>query len=503
MHHGRLIGLIILLATTTPETVLGKIMSDKTASQYQTIEWHFENISASQNPFDIVASAIFTHESGQTIQTGLFYSGEQTWTLRFTGTQSGQWTFITSSEISALNGHTGTITVTPDANAIGFVTHHKNKWARQRGDTLEAFLPQFAMYDTPEGIYQKPEKVDKDIQILLNEHGFTGLHTFVFCGWFDINEERYNNLSNNPNPDLRTFEALEMLIDKTHTAGGVVHIWVWGDESRQQTPEKWGINGKVDKRLQRYMAARLGPLPGWTMGYGYDLWEWVEGDDLTQWHTYMHQNLGWPHMLGARARKNDLGQLSEDMDYAAYEQHRPDYDMYVKTIEERPHMPAFSEDRFRIRQQSKYAEKDYTEELTRRGLWHSTMAGGVANIWGNLTYAPNTVPENYRQSAPYTHPEWIATWNRFFTNRFTLDLVRDNNLTDGVCLRDPKHKHFIFYKEDTNTITLDLSKSQGTPTAIAVDTKKVYQEIDLGALPTTNQIWKAPYTSDWVIAISQ
>ncbi|MBT3602325.1 MAG: hypothetical protein HN521_04590 [Candidatus Latescibacteria bacterium] len=32
-------------------------------------------------------------------------------------------------------------TVTPDSSAIGFVTHQNNKWARQRGNTLEAFLP--------------------------------------------------------------------------------------------------------------------------------------------------------------------------------------------------------------------------------------------------------------------------------------------------------------------------------------------------------------------------
>ncbi len=507
MCHGRFIGLIKILSIITlihtPENVLGKTMANKTASQYQTVEWHFENISVSQNPFDVNTKAIFTHEKGQTIQTGLFYNGDQKWTLRFTGTKAGKWSFTTTSDIPALNGHTGNVTVTSDPNAIGFVTHHNNRWARQRGDTTEAFLPQFVMYDIPEGIYQKPEKIDADLRTFIQEHGFTGLHTFVFCGWFDIHEERSTNLSDNPNPDLRTFEALEMLITKTHAAGGVVHIWVWGDESRYQTPIKWGINGDVDKRLQRYMATRLGPLPGWTMGYGYDLWEWVEGAQLSEWHTYMHQYLGWPHMLGARSRKNDLGQLSETLDYASYEQHRPDYDMYVKTIEQRPHMPAFSEDRFRIRQQSKYAEKDYTEALTRRGLWDATMAGGVANIWGNLTYAPNSVPENYRQSAPYPHAEWIATWRHFFDTRFTLDLVRDNDLTNGVCLRTPNHDKLIFYKANTETVTLDLSKSKEPLTAIAIDTQKTYQEIDLGNLPTTNQTWQAPYTSDWAIAVSK
>ncbi|MEC8891835.1 MAG: hypothetical protein VX901_00790, partial [Candidatus Poribacteria bacterium] len=68
-----------------------------------------------------------------------------------------------------------------------------------------------------------------------------------------------------------------MIILKTYAAGGAVHLWMWGDSSRDQnTKERWGLNGCTDRRLQRYIAARLGPIPGWTLGYGYDLWEWVD-----------------------------------------------------------------------------------------------------------------------------------------------------------------------------------------------------------------------------------
>ena len=55
-----------------------------------------------------------------------------------------------------------------------------------------------------------------------------------------------------------------------------MHLWTWGDEQRHMTPARWGINGNVDRATpERYIAARLGPLPGWTMGYGFDLDEWV------------------------------------------------------------------------------------------------------------------------------------------------------------------------------------------------------------------------------------
>ncbi|MCB0168791.1 MAG: hypothetical protein KDI79_31480, partial [Anaerolineae bacterium] len=89
----------------------------------------------------------------------------------------------------------------------------------------------------------------------------------------------------------------------------------------------------------------------------------------------------------------------------------------------------------------------------------------------------------------------------FFENRFTRDLERCNSLTDGVCLKRPGNTHFLFYGEDTNAIQLNLSSMAGSQQAIAVDAKKNYTEIDLGALTPKNQTWTAPYTSDWAIAV--
>ncbi len=137
------------------------------------------------------------------------------------------------------------------------------------------------MYATPERYHGKPEKIDTDITSFMTGHGFNGFHTYVCRRWFDIGEMRSDHIkSKDPNPDPRTFEALESLITKVHAAGGVVHIWAWGDEARRWTPARWGKNGTADQRLHRYIVARLGPLPGWTMGYGFDNFEWVNEDDL-------------------------------------------------------------------------------------------------------------------------------------------------------------------------------------------------------------------------------
>ena len=84
-----------------------------------------------------------------------------------------------------------------------------------------------------------------------------------------------------------TFRVLEILCDMAQQRGMFVHIWQWGDEQRLWSAlgipadgdvpgDSGGVNGVADRRLQRYIAARLGPLPNWALGYGFDLYEWAD-----------------------------------------------------------------------------------------------------------------------------------------------------------------------------------------------------------------------------------
>jgi hypothetical protein len=468
------------------------------------LEWTLENRGHSGNPFDVDAKVVFTHPSGETRTTGMFFDGEGSWKFRFSGTRSGQWTFQTRSAVAGLNGKTGTVLISAQPGAKrGFVTSVDGRhWGRQTdesADSVQVFVPQLVMgRDLP--AYRDAAKIDADIQRWLVDHGFNGIHVGVLCRWFDIDEIDADKIAGaDPNPDPRTFEILEQVITRFHRAGGLVHIWAWGDESRHMTPTKWGINGKVDKRLQRYIAARLGPLPGWTMGYGFDLWEWVDGKQLAEWHDHLHSHLGWKHLLGGRWEKNELTQATEALDYSSYELLRPDYRKYVETIEKRPGKPSFAEDRFRVRKPSPYPEKDYDLDMTRRGLWHSALAGGVANIWG---YLVPTADEGGSQ--PYPNREQIRTYAKFFEHRFRRGMQRANDRTDGYALtwKNENGSRFVFYKEDATAIRLDLSGMKTDARAVAVDTKKAYQEIDLGKLQPRDQTWKAPHLSDWAIAVN-
>ncbi len=329
----------------------------------------------------------------------------------------------------------------------------------------------------------------------------------VGCRWFDIESVSCNTTflqshhSKPINPDLRTFKALETFIQRVYEAGGHVHIWAWGDEERKQTPISiGGLNGEADRRLQRYIAARLGPITGWTMGYGFDLHEWVRKKDLKSWHGFMSQRLGWPHLLGARSRSS-FKQIYNGLNYYSYEQIRPDYQTYLKTISMSKEKPAFSEDRFRMGR-SGYEMKDYNEIMIRRGLWHSSMAGGVANIWGNLT-DNDCANSGDCPSSPFDHPAWIKTHSLFFNRYFDYRLIKDSSIykPNTMILHSTDLSRIIMYTDNTTTVELKINKLLGSREVLAIDTKSAYIELPIGKARLGKNTFHFPYRSDWALAI--
>jgi len=176
------------------------------------------------------------------------------------------------------------------------------------------------------------------------------------------------------------------------------------------------------------------------------------------------------------------------MDYSSYEYHMPWYPVLRQMKEKRPDKPTFSEDRYRIRTESKYPEKDYNEDQTRRGLWHHTMAEGIAAIWGNLDGTGEYGNKNAIKC-------FFIFWND--NKRFKKDMVADSTLSDAYCLTD--YSCFAFYKESAEKIKYSFTGKRKK--VIAIDTSKEYQEVFIGKQKGGTYEFIAPYRSDWAIWI--
>ena len=417
-------------------------------SQERRPIWECYEISVEEPSHQAV---VVQHTSGEQYKVLTFQQNGQT-KFRFTPTQKGIWSFSTGGEIA--------INADRPAYANGFVTAQGNKWVHSA--TGKAFVPQFLMYDKPD--------IAAGLEEFVEGHGFSGFHII-----------NLRDFMKNPS----YFEAIVL---DTYRRGGVTHFWVWGDEQRRLTPSTYGVD--VDL-LYTEIAARLAPLPGWTVGYGFDLFEWASAGEIENFRRKLRSDCDYLHLVGGRGHKNQYKEISSKLDYAAWEWHHPDYHDYRDHIEESNHRPAFSEDRFRI-WGSGHA-RDYNLDQTRQGLWLSAIAGGVANIWGHQ-------PEGQAFSAPYHNREDIKTYSQFIDATFTVNMVPDNSLiSTGYCLRD-NNLSAICYSEQPDNIQFNLDEISTPAQVIAVDTQSAYQEIEV-SFSDSNCYWRPPYTSDWAFHI--
>ena len=519
----KLIALLILIAFAGQINAAN--LGNKSAQMWAPfVEWTLNNPSYSGNPFDLLATVTFSHSgSSKTHTTEMFYAGNNNWKFRFTGTRIGNWNFVTNSSDPELNAHSGTVSVSSNPNATGFLTSNGNKFAIQTGNdgALKPFRLNVFMTDyqgdsdnNDTSIYAfrtNTESMTRTYARAAKNNGMTAIYVSLLHNMFELGVNRHDR-HQSINPDLATFDIIEKFITTAHKEGVHAYFWLWGDESRKWTPSglPGGINGTTDKRLQRYIAARLGPLPGWSMGYGFDLHEWTNSSQRNAWANYMHSHLGWDHLLSTRGAKlpsgNNINGYSSDgrgdggLD-TIVKGGPHTYNEALQDIQSDTNQPSLYEERH-VYKRDRYYGKNWRDttsmEGTRRLIWRTTMVGGTGGWYGFFREDPV-----FGNAPGYSNPEQLRTAATFWdgNERFLLDMRVANNLTDGVALRNANNRNFVFYKENTSSIQMNLSSMSGTQPAIAIDTKKSYREVIVGNLTPKSTTWDAPYSSDWAIAV--
>jgi hypothetical protein len=82
-------------------------------------------------------------------------------------------------------------------------------------------------------------------------------------------------------------------------------------------------------------------------------------------------------------------------------------------------------------------------------------------------------------------------------------MQRDNALTNGYALKTPNNQQVVLYRQDADSVFVDLSGFEGQLFAVAVDAAKAYKELPLEGLKREEQAIALPYKSDWAVAVGE
>ncbi|MBE0535738.1 MAG: hypothetical protein IH624_08705 [Phycisphaerae bacterium] len=392
----------------------------KEVELYQWVDFAVEapGAAAEIGKWDVEGSCVWTHENGEVWRRSLvWYSGsEDTYVYRFGGSLPGRWTGRTTSPAAALDGLEFAVEVRPSSNPkrIGWSGQRAGEptaWAHQRGPDgkLARCTPIMIMMPDVQRWFDDHGAMRAFVAEFNDNHGFNGGHiATIGRGWFESASS--GSLSDAPAaPDVRTFEALEAAAAEWSDRGGWLHIWMWGKGTGGDFGRlPGGYDGEQSRRINRYIAARLGPVPGWSMGIGWDVEFWADEVKIKWWLDDLIPQLGgWHHWIGHRYSDSNIGQGHDPEpankgEYLArgirWNTLRPGSEQYAgwehwytltsdnaieAGLEAVPDRPMMSEDRFRRRdgawrQKDMHADDDILNEIPR---W---AARGVAAIYGRL-----------------------------------------------------------------------------------------------------------------------
>ena len=273
-----------------------------TASLWATYELSFAG-PADGNPFkDVTLGAVFAHGDRKVRVTG-FYDGGGNYIVRFLPDAEGQWSWSTTSNASALDGKSGTVTVGPAKPG-----HHGPVRVDRRHHFRYADGTRYINIGTTAYVWNlQGDTLEEETLRTLAKAPFTKIRMCVFPKHYRYNEnepERY------PFPllqkgksawdgsfmggdagwrfDLERFEPdyfrhLEMRINQ------LAEIGVEADLIIFHPYDRWGfskMSPAQDDAYLKYLTARLSALPNvwWSMANEYDL---MMSKSLADWDRFI------------------------------------------------------------------------------------------------------------------------------------------------------------------------------------------------------------------------
>jgi len=258
------------------------------------------------------------------------------------------------------------------------------------------------------------------------------------------------------------------------------------------------------------------------MNFGFDTIEMPNAEaDAAWWAGEMNRAVGWPHVLTSRGWENDsfgansyAGFGGNPYDLETTDKGPANYQEISQHMKTHQGKPSIYEERHTYNRWKCWPGRvtdpnRLNETGCRRLIWWETMAGGMGGFFGHFSERFNIFGPFCPDGPCGYHPDSLRrafrTHHDFWKNgRLKLSMSPDNGRVRGArgyCLVTADKKHFVFFVEDADSVTVDLSGMPGSQPLVVADTKADHVEIERGSLVAGVHTVQLGQTSDWALAV--
>ena len=491
-----------------PQQALGSLaLSVSEPAKWRRTVVSLTNTTYSSNPFELEVGATFTHgASGTTVTLPGYYAGGDTWKLGFMPTETGDWTYTTSSTDSDLNGVTGSLSVI-DSGLPGFLSAdpaHPKKWKFSDGDYVVPIALRTFFNAEPATVaefeaaadYMAANNIHQMQTQLTEEYGMweNGRHDYIFEG--DWTDHLF---------DLVNWDRLEERMEALTERGLGARIMFYSDAPGEPG---WGGQSATEELVIRYAVARLSGYPVLFWNTGIAVFEYRSQADIDWMGNQLDALDPYDHPRSSRD-KNMASENFQSEDSPLGSDIARMLQNFNDNTQPTSHDDAWGENRDgRI--------KDNTEDGIRRAIWKSVIAGGTGAI---LRGGGDGTSEDghfriHTLESDWESEQWITLINPFVNTRLGStfgEMIPDTSIvSNGYAIADPAKTKLLYLLIGENdkfdmgggAITVKVSSLTGSYTATWYDTRSGV-ETSAGTLPGGfDHVLTPPSTDDWVLLLS-
>jgi len=507
--------------------VLGEVVS----AQVEVDKWYrhviaISNDDYSGNPFELELDGVFTHtSSGTTLSLPGYYDGSNTWKIGFMPNKIGEWTYVTSSTDSDLNGVTGSITCT-ESNLPGMLKadpDNPRKWKFTDGPYAIPIALRIEFFAEPATQTEFTAAADFLAEgnmhmmetRLLDEDGYydPGRHDYIFKG--DWRNHEF---------DLDVWNRMELRMEILRHRGLGAHIMFYSDDNGEPC---WSAESETEKLVIRYTIARLAGYPIVWFNTGIDIGEYRDYQGWYDWFGSEIKSIDpYDHPVSSRhdldgtvelfvmssqlfnSRGEKIARIGEILDF--YNEDNVPLSMDDAWHEESPEGAA--------------RNKDYSRHDIRRAFWKCVIAGGAGGLvrgrdgffhLSDRYSFTDDFNEGIAVQDDLDSRHYLKFINPFIENigdTFGSMVQASSLVSNGYALADPARTKILYFLMGENdeydsgnggAITIKLSGLDGDYDAVWFD-PRTGTEIEADTLAGgDDHVITPPSTNDWVLYLYQ